>query len=57
MQRPSKRNAGSEPGQRIARELDKEKARLLEENARLQTALHLLLATWPVGKDAGLWEQ
>jgi hypothetical protein len=57
MARPSKQNAESEPGQRIARELDQEKTRLLEENARLQMALHLLLAFWPVGTDASLWEQ
>ena len=57
MQQPSKRNAGSKLGQSIEREPDREKARLLEENARLQTALHLLLAVWPVCADASLWEQ
>jgi hypothetical protein len=57
MERPSKRNTEGVPGERIARELDKEKARLVEENARLQTALHLLLAVWPVYVDASLWEQ
>jgi hypothetical protein len=57
MARPSKQNAGSDPGQRIARKLDQEKVRLVEENTRLQRALHLLLAVWPVGTDARLWEQ
>jgi hypothetical protein len=48
------------PAQLLAREvsdLHREKARLLEENVRLQTALHLVLAIWPVGTDASLWEQ
>ena len=50
MPRPSKQNAGSEPGQQIARVLDQENVRLIEENTRLQKALHLLLAVWPVGR-------
>ena len=33
------------------------KRKVLEENARLQTALHLLLAIWPVETDARLREQ
>jgi hypothetical protein len=36
------------------------KRKVLEENARLQTALHLLhllLAIWPVETDARLWKQ
>jgi hypothetical protein len=57
MQRPSNRNAGSESGRRIAREPDKENASLIEENERLQAALYLLLAFWPVGTDASAWEQ
>lgn len=57
MPRPSKQNAGSEPGQQIARVLDQENVRLIEENTRLQKALHLLLAVWPVGTDASLCEQ
>jgi hypothetical protein len=42
---------------RQAAELDRKRSQLIEENTRLQRALHLLLAIWPVGTDASLWEQ
>lgn len=42
---------------RLKSRLDREKSPFIEENTRLQRALHLLLAIWPVGTDVILWEQ
>ena len=41
----------------IRRGRTEETASLLEENARLPTALYFLLAIWTGGTDASLWEQ